>query len=420
MKNTLKRKKHKFIAVVSALAVIAGTISGIAANELTENTIEMEYEAPELHLIQGAEEYDLTEGIQYDAEKYTLEVINTGGFDIDLLGSYEVSYRLTMITQTSVGTLPESTGEPEATETPEAMETPAATEIAAATEIPAATGTPATTDELSEEAFHVGSVSGNAAGEEMPSPAPTASPAPTESPVPHEEAVVEFTRTVIVEKAREVTFSATALYISVTNTDCDLTQDVTAVDEEENPVTEIYVVEQEELQAAKQVITDDVSGQMREQYLPGQYYITLGAKHPETDEEFTVVREVNVGSGYYLYAPDLEIETAATQYDLLEGVELRSYDDGSTAENAIITVDESDINSLEQIAMTDEEVMEFIEDMEKAGEEPAAAMEAMLLAEEGEDVVSNPPLKEGTYSYEIHAVDEETGETYSTVRMVSA
>ena len=420
MKNTLKRKKHKFIAVVSALAVIAGTISGIAANELTENTIEMEYEAPELHLIQGAEEYDLTEGIQYDAEKYTLEVINTGGFDIDLLGSYEVSYRLTMITQTSVGTLPESTGEPEATETPEAMETPAATEIAAATEIPAATGTPATTDELSEEAFHVGSVSGNAAGEEMPSPAPTASPAPTESPVPEEEAVVEFTRTVIVEKAREVTFSATALYISVTNTDCDLTQDVTAVDEEENPVTEIYVVEQEELQAAKQVITDDVSGQMREQYLPGQYYITLGAKHPETDEEFTVVREVNVGSGYYLYAPDLEIETAATQYDLLEGVELRSYDDGSTAENAIITVDESDINSLEQIAMTDEEVMEFIEDMEKAGEEPAAAMEAMLLAEEGEDVVSNPPLKEGTYSYEIHAVDEETGETYSTVRMVSA
>ena len=50
------------------------------------------YVARELVLTQGEEGYDLTDDILYEDEKYTLEVVELGGFDIQVIGSYEVTY----------------------------------------------------------------------------------------------------------------------------------------------------------------------------------------------------------------------------------------------------------------------------------------------------------------------------------------
>ena len=55
----------------------------------------VEFEVPELYLEQGQEEYDLTAGITYDSEKYILSVTDTGDFDINVVGDYEISYTLT-------------------------------------------------------------------------------------------------------------------------------------------------------------------------------------------------------------------------------------------------------------------------------------------------------------------------------------
>ena len=49
-------------------------------------------------LVQGEEDYDLTDDILYDDEKYTLKVVELGGFDINKIGSYEVTYSLTPVT----------------------------------------------------------------------------------------------------------------------------------------------------------------------------------------------------------------------------------------------------------------------------------------------------------------------------------
>lgn len=53
------------------------------------------YVTRELVLTQGEEDYDLTDDILYDDVKYTLTVGDLGGFDINKIGSYEVTYSLT-------------------------------------------------------------------------------------------------------------------------------------------------------------------------------------------------------------------------------------------------------------------------------------------------------------------------------------
>lgn len=70
------------------------TVHVVAASEDKESV----YVAQELVLIQGEEDYDLTDDILYDDEKYTLEVVELGGFDINKIGSYEVTYSLTPVT----------------------------------------------------------------------------------------------------------------------------------------------------------------------------------------------------------------------------------------------------------------------------------------------------------------------------------
>ena len=56
------------------------------------------YVTRELVLIQGEEVYDLTDDILYDDVNYTLDVVELGGFDINKIGSYEVTYSLTPVT----------------------------------------------------------------------------------------------------------------------------------------------------------------------------------------------------------------------------------------------------------------------------------------------------------------------------------
>ena len=81
------------------------TVHVVAASEDEEPV----YVARELVLIQGEEDYDLTDDILYDDVKYTLEVVELGGFDINVIGNYEISYALTEKENSveDTGTLPE-------------------------------------------------------------------------------------------------------------------------------------------------------------------------------------------------------------------------------------------------------------------------------------------------------------------------
>lgn len=81
------------------------TVHVVAASEDKEPV----YVARELVLTQGEEDYDLTDDILYDDVKYTLEVVELGGFDINVIGNYEISYALTEKENSveDTGTLPE-------------------------------------------------------------------------------------------------------------------------------------------------------------------------------------------------------------------------------------------------------------------------------------------------------------------------
>lgn len=95
----MRRKKvNCTLTFLLAAAVIAGSIHWVAADTNKEV-----YEAPELTLEAGAQDYDLTEGIVYDSALYELAVLDTGDFDINVPGAYEVTYSLTPITETPEG-----------------------------------------------------------------------------------------------------------------------------------------------------------------------------------------------------------------------------------------------------------------------------------------------------------------------------
>lgn len=83
-------KANRALTFVMAAALLIGSIHGVGAKEQSKA-----YDAPELTLTQGVTDYDLTEGITYDSEKYTLSVTDTGNFDINVAGDYEISYALT-------------------------------------------------------------------------------------------------------------------------------------------------------------------------------------------------------------------------------------------------------------------------------------------------------------------------------------
>ena len=80
-----KRKNRGILYALVGLLVAAGAMAGVAAKETASV-----YDAPDLHLTQGSEKYDLAEGITYDSGKYELAVKDTGDFDINIIGEYQV------------------------------------------------------------------------------------------------------------------------------------------------------------------------------------------------------------------------------------------------------------------------------------------------------------------------------------------
>ena len=82
-----RTKANRALTFVMAAALLIGSIHGVGAKEQSKD-----YDAPELTLVQGASDYDLTAGITYDSEKYILSVTDTGNFDINVVGDYEILY----------------------------------------------------------------------------------------------------------------------------------------------------------------------------------------------------------------------------------------------------------------------------------------------------------------------------------------
>ena len=92
-----KKKSHRAIYGLLGTVVAVTAIGNVAAKETKP------YKAPELRLVQGTEDYDLTEGITYDKGKYELMVEDTGDFDIEVLGKYTVEYSLTPLDRMTSG-----------------------------------------------------------------------------------------------------------------------------------------------------------------------------------------------------------------------------------------------------------------------------------------------------------------------------
>ena len=86
----MRTKVNRALTCLLVVAMVLGSIHLVAA----DNQV---YDAPDLVLAAGQGEFDLTEDITYDEDRYTLAVIDEGGFNIYEPGSYEVRYALTPI-----------------------------------------------------------------------------------------------------------------------------------------------------------------------------------------------------------------------------------------------------------------------------------------------------------------------------------
>ncbi len=89
-----KGKTKRWLAGILSAVLVIGSINLMDALE-GSNAESALYDAPELTITQGAETYDLKEGITYDSSMYELAVVNNGGFDVNTVGDYEVTYSLT-------------------------------------------------------------------------------------------------------------------------------------------------------------------------------------------------------------------------------------------------------------------------------------------------------------------------------------
>ena len=114
-KKKARTRAERALTFLMAAALVAGSIHWAAADEQ-----EVPYTAPDLYLEQGQTDYDLTEGITYDEQKYELDIVDIGDFNIELPGDYEISYTLTsMEVPTENPDQPGAGGAPETPVTPE-------------------------------------------------------------------------------------------------------------------------------------------------------------------------------------------------------------------------------------------------------------------------------------------------------------
>lgn len=89
-----KGKTKRWLAGILSAVLVIGSINIVDALEGSNGESAL-YDAPELTITQGATDYDLMKDITYDSSMYELAVVNDGGFDVNTVGDYEVTYSLT-------------------------------------------------------------------------------------------------------------------------------------------------------------------------------------------------------------------------------------------------------------------------------------------------------------------------------------
>lgn len=89
-----KGKTKRWLAGILSAVLVIGSINLVDALEGSNRESAL-YAAPELTITQGATDYDLMKDITYDSSLYELAVVNEGGFDVNTVGDYEVTYSLT-------------------------------------------------------------------------------------------------------------------------------------------------------------------------------------------------------------------------------------------------------------------------------------------------------------------------------------
>lgn len=89
-----KGKTKRWLAGILSAVLVIGSINIVDALEGSNGESAL-YDAPELTITQGATDYDLMKDITYDSSLYELAVVNDGGFDVNTVGDYEVTYSLT-------------------------------------------------------------------------------------------------------------------------------------------------------------------------------------------------------------------------------------------------------------------------------------------------------------------------------------
>lgn len=361
MKKRAYEKNRRILYVVLSSLLILGAIGGVAARELTSKP----YDAPDLYLTLGSETYDLLEGITYDSDSYDLVVKDDGGLNINQVGKYEVSYTLT------------PKGEETSSEEAETQ---------------SLEGEPSQQTETSEEA-QAETV------DETPATDETTVTGEADAAVQSEDANAD-TEAETQSVAEDGT-EATTIQGGVSEPVTEETEDAAeATSEETITVTEITPMQSKDAEEAAS--QDDSS----------------------TEDTILFKRNVWVQSeeedAKYLVAEPLQIETGSTDWDLFEGVELRDASGEPVAENVTLSLTEQAQEYLDQNTMTDNEVEEYIETMQENGEDPAAAHETATMSSKDDEKVTNPPLKEGAYLFDMEATDEETGETYQATRIVIA
>lgn len=280
-----RTKANRALTFVMAAALLIGSIHGAGAKEQSKA-----YDAPELTLTQGVTDYDLTEGITYDSEKYTLSVTDTGNFDINVAGDYEISYALTE-KESSVNV----TESVENTDSVESIENIESTETVSGTETTDTTATVEDTDQTPEgDATNTGDT--------------------------QEKQVITFTRMVHVVAASEdevPVYVARELVLVQGENDYDLTDDILYDDEK-------YTLEVVDLGGFDiQVIG---SYEVTYSLTPVTTEGTQGNGQDDTQDNqvITFQRTVTVkaaGEESALYeAPDLYLELGQEEYDLTEGI----------------------------------------------------------------------------------------------------
>lgn len=286
-----RTKANRALTFVMAAALLIGSIHGVGAKEQSKA-----YDAPELTLTQGATDYDLTKGITYDSEKYTLAVTDTGNFDVNVAGDYEISYALTeKESSVNVTESVENTDSVESIENIESTETVSGTETIETIETTDAMATVEDTDQTPEgDATNTGDT--------------------------QEKQVITFTRMVHVVAASEdevPVYVTRELVLTQGEEDYDLTDDI-LYDDVKYTLTvgdlggfDINKIGSYEVTYSLTPVTTEGTQEN-------------GQDDTQDNQVITFQRTVTVkaaGEENALYeAPDLYLELGQEEYDLTEGI----------------------------------------------------------------------------------------------------